>query len=89
MKMKKLLKKFKIYIPRGIDVTFPFFVKHAKNSTIFTTNGRQFIDFTSGISAVNLGHMNKKVIQAIKAQAEKFIHTAFRNSHKTPFLLRL
>ena len=35
----------------------------------------------SGISVSNLGHGNKKIIQAIKDQAEKYIHTMVYGEH--------
>ena len=77
MKTKNLFQKLKKLIPRGVGETLPLFVKRAKGAEIFDVDGRRFIDFTSGISAVNLGHANKKVIQAIRAQAKKFLHTCF------------
>lgn len=77
MKTKILFQKLKKLIPRGIGEPLPLFVKSASGTQITDVRGKQFIDFTSGISATNLGHANKKVIQAIKAQAEKFLHTCF------------
>lgn len=67
-------------VPRGIGKPLPLFVKSAKGAVITDIEGRRFIDFTSGISAVNLGHANKKVVRAIQAQAEKFLHTFFSNA---------
>lgn len=67
-------------VPRGIGEPLPLFVKKAHGAIITDVEGRRFIDFTSGISAVNLGHANKKVVQAIKAQAKKFLHTFFSNA---------
>lgn len=76
-KTKKLFQKFNSLIPSGIGETFPLFVKKALGSIVIDIEGREFIDFTSGISAVNLGHANKKVVQAIKEQAGRFLHTCF------------
>ena len=39
--------------------------------------GREYIDFAGGIGAMNVGHCHPKVVEAIKKQAEKFIHTCF------------
>lgn len=64
-------------MPLGIGEPLPLFVKSAKGAIIIDVEGRRFIDFTSGISTVNLGHANKKVVQAIRDQAGKFLHTAF------------
>lgn len=79
-KTKKLFKKFKKLVPKGIGEPLPLFVKSAKGAVITDVDGRRFIDFTSGISTVNLGHANKKVVQAIGSQAKKFLHTFFSNA---------
>lgn len=76
-KTKILFRKFKKLIPKGIGKPLPLFVKSAKGAIITDVDGRQFIDFASGVSAVNLGHTNTKVVRAIQKQAEKFLHTAF------------
>lgn len=85
-KTKILIKKFKKLVPRGLGKPFPLFVKKAKGAIITDIEGRRFIDFISGVSAVNLGHTNKKVVQAIKRQSEKFLHTYFS---KVPYELYL
>lgn len=67
---------FKI-VPVGIGETKLLFVKSARGAIITDVDGRRFIDFTSGISAVNLGHTPIAVVRAIQRQAEKFLHTCF------------
>lgn len=79
-KTKKLLKKTKKFVAHGIGEPLPFFVKHAKGAMVTDVEGRRFIDFTSGVSVTNLGHSNKKVVQAIGKQAKKFLHTFFPNA---------
>jgi 4-aminobutyrate aminotransferase/(S)-3-amino-2-methylpropionate transaminase len=39
--------------------------------------GNVFLDFSSGIGVVNTGHSPDAIVNAIKSQAEKFIHTSF------------
>lgn len=38
-------------------------------------NGRKYMDFTSGLATVNIGHNHPGVVEAIKRQAEDFIHS--------------
>lgn len=38
------------------------------------TNGKKYLDFTSGIATENTGHRHPKVIKAIKDQADELIH---------------
>lgn len=46
----------------------------ASGSKLFDVNGKEYIDVIGGISVCNVGHGNQKVIDAIKKQAENFMH---------------
>ena len=48
--------------------------KKGKNSTLFDENGKDYIDFTSGIGVVSVGHGNKQVADVIATQAQNIIH---------------
>jgi len=37
-------------------------------------DGKQYIDLISGFSVANIGHSNPKVIEAVKQQAEQYMH---------------
>ena len=37
-------------------------------------DGNEFIDFNSSLGIINVGHNHPQVIEAIKQQAERFIH---------------
>ena len=45
-----------------------------KNATLFDENNNDYIDFTSGIGVVSVGHGNKQVANAICEQAKNIIH---------------
>ena len=48
--------------------------KRGDNATLFDENNNDFIDFTSGIGVVSVGHANKVVSQAICEQAKNILH---------------
>lgn len=50
--------------------------KHGINATLFDDNGRDYIDFTSGIGVVSVGHGNQRLADAISEQARHIIHTS-------------
>jgi len=54
----------------------PFDVNFVKgiNATLFDENGEKYIDFTSGIGVVSVGHGNEKLANAICNQAKNIIH---------------
>ncbi|NHN27842.1 aspartate aminotransferase family protein [Flavobacterium jejuense] len=49
-------------------------ISHAKGSYIYDTNKKAYLDFVAGVSANTLGHQNKRVNDAIKAQLDKYSH---------------
>lgn len=49
-------------------------IVHAHGNYLMDAKGRQYLDLIGGISVANIGHGNKKVISAIKKQAEKYLH---------------
>ncbi len=54
--------------------TYPFVMERGKGSWVWDVDGNQFIDFTAGIAVTSTGHSHPDVVQAIKEQADKFIH---------------
>ncbi len=47
---------------------------HGNNARLYDDKGREYIDFTSGIGVVSVGHANPRLSQAICEQAGKIIH---------------
>jgi len=50
--------------------------KHGINATLFDDAGKDFIDLTSGIGVVSVGHGNARLAEAICDQARHLIHTS-------------
>ncbi len=46
----------------------------ASGSKMWDADGKEFIDLIAGISVCNIGHCNSKVVDAIKKQAEAYLH---------------
>jgi acetylornithine/N-succinyldiaminopimelate aminotransferase len=54
--------------PLGMEVS------HAKDSYIYDTKGKAYLDFVAGVSAASLGHQHPRVNQAIIDQLNKYSH---------------
>lgn len=54
----------------SFDVVF----LNGENATLYSAEGKKYIDFVAGIGVNALGHNNKALTQAIQRQAEKQIH---------------
>jgi len=50
-------------------------VAHAQGCVVVDTSGREYLDLLSGIGVASLGHAHPVVVQAIKAQADRYLHT--------------
>ncbi len=75
---KELLERRNRIVPRGVVTGFPIYVDKAKDAEIWDVEGKRYIDFAGGIGVQNLGHCHTKVVDAVKRQAEKCLHTAFQ-----------
>ena len=49
-------------------------IEKAKGVYLYAPNGKEYLDFISGIAVSNIGHCHPKVVEAIQKQAEKFMH---------------
>lgn len=85
-KSAELLKLREEYVPKGVYYMAPIFVAQAKGARVIDVDGNEYIDFTSGISVMNIGHGNDRVISAIKEQAEKHLHTCFHVLMYEPYV---
>ena len=75
MKNEELQARKSKVIARGQGNVYPVFVEHAKNAEIWDVEGKRYIDFGAGIAVSNTGHSHPKIIDAVKAQVDKFSHT--------------
>jgi len=64
-------------ISAGVGVVTTKFIESARGAILRDVDGREYIDFAGGIAVMNIGHGHPKVVAAIKAQAEKLVHTCF------------
>ena len=62
-------------VSRGISAGMPFYIDRAENAEMWDVEGKRFIDFAGGIAVLNTGHRHPKVMEAVKAQLERFTHT--------------
>ena len=73
-------------VSRGWANAIPVFVREARGALVTDVDGNTFIDFAGGIGATNVGHLDPRVVGAIKEQAETLVHTAFQAAPYEPFV---
>ena len=55
---------------------FPIAISHGKGATLYDFDGKEYIDFTSGIGVNSIGYGNSAWVQAIADQAAKLGHVS-------------
>ncbi len=55
-----------------VDIAF----ERGEGPYLFTAEGARYLDFTSGIGVVSLGHAHPRLVAALGTQAEKLWHTS-------------
>jgi len=60
----------------------------AEDAWLEDVDGNRYIDFAGGIGCLNVGHCQKAVVDAVRGQLDKFLHTcvsghAVRGLHST------
>ncbi|MFI3262767.1 MAG: aspartate aminotransferase family protein [Rikenellaceae bacterium] len=68
-------------------------VERAEDIYLYAPDGTQYIDLISGVAVSNVGHSNKKVIDAVCEQAQKYMHLMvygeYIQSAQTDFVAKL
>ncbi|MGW8123799.1 aspartate aminotransferase family protein [Roseivirga echinicomitans] len=85
-KSQALLERRRRVVANGVGVFNTATVSHAKGAIITDEDGKEWIDFAGGIGVVNAGHCPQPVVDAIKAQADKYLHTSFNVVTYEPYI---
>ncbi len=73
--MTDTVQQYKDYlITSFVKAVQPVVIESAEGCIVRDVSGREYLDCFAGISVVNAGHCNPKVIAAAKAQMEQLIH---------------
>jgi 4-aminobutyrate aminotransferase/(S)-3-amino-2-methylpropionate transaminase len=64
-------------VPRGLHSNTPIFIESASGARLRDVDGNTYVDFAGGIGCLNAGSTPPHVVEAIKAQADSFLHACF------------
>ena len=54
----------------------PLAFDHGKGMRVYTTEGKEYLDFGAGIAVTSLGHAHPRLVEALTEQAQKLWHTS-------------
>ncbi|WP_426270523.1 acetyl ornithine aminotransferase family protein [Dyella kyungheensis] len=53
---------------------YPFAMSHGRGTEVWDVDGNRFLDFAAGIAVCATGHSHPRVVGAVKAAADQFLH---------------
>jgi 4-aminobutyrate aminotransferase/(S)-3-amino-2-methylpropionate transaminase len=71
-----LMRRRNAAVPQAVYHSTPVFVAKAEGAVIEDVDGNRLIDFAGGIGCVNTGHRASSVVEAIRRQLDRFLHTS-------------
>lgn len=85
--MERLVQRRRRSIPAGVFNMTPIIVSEAKGARVRDITGREYIDFAGGMGVLNVGHCPTAVVEAIRDQAGKYLHTCFHLMMYEPYIV--
>jgi 4-aminobutyrate aminotransferase / (S)-3-amino-2-methylpropionate transaminase / 5-aminovalerate transaminase len=83
---RELLERRKAAVPKGIASTAPIFTEAASGAIIRDVDGNQLIDLGAGLAVLNVGNSAPAVVEAVRAQLDKFTHTCMHVTMSEPYI---
>lgn len=73
--MSQLRPLFLRHVAQTSDIPILLEIERAEGSFLYDTSGKPYLDLIAGISVSVLGHRHPVVVDAVKEQADKYLHT--------------
>jgi len=73
-KARELVKRDEKVISQSFVRFYPLVIEGGKGCIVRDVDGNEYIDFNSGLVCLNVGHNHPKVIEAVKKQADRYLH---------------
>ncbi len=73
-KAQEVIARRKEAIPNAIGCAYPVVIEKGDGAMIQDVDGNKFLDWIGGVGVLNAGFTHPEVVEAVKAQAEKYFH---------------
>ncbi|HUF75975.1 MAG TPA: aspartate aminotransferase family protein [Longimicrobiales bacterium] len=84
---RKLIERRHEVVPRAVgQFAGATTVESASGAHLVDLDGNELIDFAGGIGVVNVGHCDERVVEAIREQAGRLIHTCIHVATYEPYV---
>src|ERR1700683_5389610 len=73
-------------VARGVANSLSVYAPRARDAELWDVEGRRYIDFASGISVLNTGHLHPRVVSAVQQQLQLLSHACFQVTPYEPYV---
>jgi 4-aminobutyrate aminotransferase/(S)-3-amino-2-methylpropionate transaminase len=74
---REILARKQEFVPVPVTVQAPIVIDSAQGALVTDVDGNRLIDFAGGIGCLAVGHAHPAVVEAVREQAGRFLHTDF------------
>jgi 4-aminobutyrate aminotransferase/(S)-3-amino-2-methylpropionate transaminase len=83
---RELLERKARAVADPLVVLLPIVAQEAHGVLLTDVDGNTFIDFTGGVGVLNVGYSHPRVLEAMREQLERFVHTDFTVIAYEPYI---
>lgn len=76
-KATEVIRRRKEAVPNAIGCGYPVVIEKGEGAMIEDVDGNRFLDWIGGVGVLNIGFSHPEVVEAVKAQAERYFHGMF------------
>jgi 4-aminobutyrate aminotransferase len=76
-KAREIVERDPAVISPSFGRVHPLVIKSGQGCIVTDVDGNEYIDLNAGLAVCNVGHSHPRVVQALKDQADKFIHYSY------------
>ncbi len=78
---RSIIERDRRVLSPSLPRSYGLVIDHGKGAEVWDVDGNRYLDFMTGIAVTSTGHAHPEVVQAIKDQAEKFLHICLADFH--------
>lgn len=76
-KSKELIDRRKEATATAVGCAYPVAIARGEGAMVEDLDGNYFLDWVGGVGVLNIGYSQPEIIEAVKAQADKYFHGMF------------
>ena len=76
-KAQKMINRRNAVVPSAIRCGYPVVIERGEGAMIEDVDGNKFLDWIGGVGVLNIGYSQPEIVEAVKAQANKYFHGMF------------